>query len=76
MNMLLIIAQIIASLLYFYGDNIYFILRRYSEDLNCVGQCFDNNLKAATATLCLSLILFQIFPHASEKVAKMWYNFT
>ena len=51
-----------------------FILRRYSQELKCGKQCLDNNLKAATATLCLSLILFQVFPHALEKVAEMYFN--
>ena len=73
-NMLLIISQTIASLLFFYGDNIYILLRRYSQELECGEQCLDNNLKAATVTLCLSLILFQVFPHALEKVAEMYFN--
>ena len=72
--MLLIISQTIASLLFFYGDNIYILLRRYSQELECGEKCLDNNLKAATVTLCLSLILFQVFPHALEKVAEMYFN--
>ena len=70
-NVIMVTTQIIASMLYYYGDNINFILERYGEDLGCGDVCVENNQIAAVITLGLSLILFQVMPGVLRKIAKM-----
>ena len=67
----MVTTQIIASMLYFYGDNINYILERYGENLGCGDVCVENNRIAAVVTLGLSLILFHITPGVLRKIAKM-----
>ena len=58
-------------MLYYYGDNINFILERYGEDLGCGDACIENNRIAAVVTLGMSLILFHITPGILKKIAIM-----
>lgn len=54
--------QTLGAMLYFYGDNIGYIIQTYSRELNCGNQCIINNQIAATVTLGLALIILQFFP--------------
>ena len=68
---LILSAQTFASMLYFYGDNINYIMERYGEDLGCGEKCVNNNRIAAVVLLGLSLMLFHVVPATLRKIAKM-----
>ena len=70
-NTIMTVTQIFASLLYFYGNNIGYVLERYNEDIGCGEQCVYINRVAAISTLGLSLILFAVIPKALGKIRKM-----
>ena len=64
------LVEVIGALLYYYGDNIGYIISRYSEVLGCHEDCRYNNRVAATVTLGLSLVLFQLIPPCIETITK------
>jgi flagellar biosynthesis protein FliQ len=61
------LVQSFAAGLYFYGDNINYIMQRYSDALGCGDQCVTNNRIAAVISLGIALIMFQLFPLALSK---------
>ena len=71
LNLVLIISQVVASNLYFYGDNITYIVTRYGEELGCGPGCVERNRIAAVVTLGLSLLAFQVLPPAIKKLSEM-----
>ena len=54
--------QTLGAILYFYGDNIGYIMQNYSEELGCGDQCILNNQIAAIMSLGLALIILHFFP--------------
>ena len=66
---IVLLAEIIAALLYFYGDNIGFIVDRYGDVLGCGPQCTENNRIAAIITLGIALMYYQLFPSCIHTIA-------
>ena len=65
-----ILAELLASMLYYYGDNINYMTQRYGEELGCGAQCITNNKIAALITLQVSLIVFFVLPLLTRKYLK------
>lgn len=63
--------QLFALVLYFYGDNIGYILQRYGEVLGCGDQCVENNRIAAVVLLGSAIIILQIIPPLLKDIAVM-----
>ena len=60
--------QTVGALLYFYGDNITYLLNSYGVELGCGTLCQNNNRIAATFSLGLALIIFHIIPPMLHKL--------
>lgn len=56
------LVEAIGAPFYFYGDNIGYIIDRYGDALQCGQRCAENNGIAATITLGISLMLFELLP--------------
>ena len=65
------IIQTIGALFYFYGDNTTHLLRAYGDEFNCDIVCQKNNRIAATISLGLALIIFQIVPLILKKLYEL-----
>ncbi len=63
--------QLVGGLLYFYGDNMTYILRRYGPELGCDSECVTNNSIASSFALGTALIIFQVIPHILLKFRKI-----
>ena len=63
--------QTVGALLYFYGDNITILLNSYSVELGCGEACVANNRIAASFSLGVALIIFQIVPTVMHKLFDM-----
>ncbi len=63
--------QTVGGLLYFYGDNVTYILGHYGPQLGCNSDCVTNNRIASSFALGVALIIFQIFPHLLHKIRIM-----
>lgn len=67
-RIIIAIVQTLGAILYFYGDNIGYIIQNYSEELGCGNQCAINNRIAAVVTLGLALIILHLFPIAFKYI--------
>lgn len=54
--------QSIVLTLYFYGDNLGYILQRYGEAIGCDKKCIEINHTIARAILVIAALLLHIFP--------------
>ena len=63
------ILQLVAIVLYFYGDNIGYITQRYGEALGCGDRCIENNRIAAVVLLGSAIIILHIFPPILKDIA-------
>ena len=73
-NPLIIIAwlmQLVTVVLYFYGDNIGFILERYGETLGCGDMCIENNRIASVVLLGSAMVVWHIIPPLLKDIAVM-----
>ena len=70
-KIIFVLVQIVATLLYFYGDNINFIVRTYGDELGCGDQCVENNRIAAVVTSGLALLMFYVLPPVLKTLFKI-----
>ena len=56
------IIQIAATLAYFYGDNMSYILVNYGDELGCHEGCVENNRIASVVLLGTAMLVLNIFP--------------
>ncbi len=63
--------QTVGALLYFYGDNMTYILGHYGPQLGCDSECVTSNRIAGSFALGTALIIFQVIPHLLKKIKKM-----
>ncbi len=63
--------QTLGALLYFYGDNVTYILGQYGPELGCNEDCVTSNRIAASFSLGVALIIFQLVPSLIHKLIKM-----
>lgn len=73
-RIIIFLVQIVGALLYFYGDNIGYIIQNYSEELGCGDECVVNNRIAAVVTLGLALIILHFFPATFEQFDIIMYD--
>ena len=62
--------QTIGALLYYYGDNITFLIDTFNPELGCEENCVTGNRVAAVISLGLALIIIQIVPPIVHKFKK------
>ena len=67
----LLLAQTLAALLYFYGDNINYLTQNYGEELGCGSTCRENNRIAAVILLGLALLIYFFLPQVIGELAEM-----
>lgn len=65
------LVHLAAMVLYFYGDNIGYILQRYGDELGCGDKCIENNRIAAVVLLGSALILLHIMPPLLKDLATL-----
>ncbi len=83
-KIILLVAETIGALFYFYGDSITKIINRYGEELGCGSRCRENNRIAATICLGIALLFYQLVPpclrkldqviEGSDSSSKKWYS--
>ncbi len=82
-KIILLVAQTIGALFYFYGDNITKIINQYGEELGCGSRCRENNRIAATICLGIALLFYQLVPpclhklqviEGSDSSSEKWYS--
>ena len=56
------LVQLAASVAYFYGDNISYIVVNYGDVLGCDEQCAENNRIAAVVMLGIAMLVLNVFP--------------
>ena len=56
------ILEILGAILYYYGDNISYILTNYGDALGCYDQCKENNRIAAVVLLGTAMLTFHVLP--------------
>jgi len=60
--------QAIGGLLYYYGDNVSYVLNQYHTALGCYEQCLTNNRITASFALGIALVIFNIWPPVLKKL--------
>lgn len=74
------LVQSLAAILYFYGDNINYIMQRYGDAIGCGDQCVTNNRIASVVALGVALLILQLVPSVLRKIAdwtddeSVWYS--
>lgn len=58
--------------LYFYGDNLGYILQAYGEDLGCDATCSEVNLAIAVIALAIGAFLLHLFPEILKQLIKLF----
>ena len=61
-ELVLMIAELLVAVLYFYGNNITFIVTNFEEELGCDLKCAEDNQIAASIALGLTLLYYQVIP--------------
>jgi len=75
--------HVVIAVLYFYGKNIGYIVKKYGEELECGDKCVTNNQIAAIGGLGLTLLLLYAIPllheyikeKSSNKHHSLWHFF-
>ena len=71
-RVLFALMQLLASMMYFYGDNFYPITLRYGEQWGCDKHCMENVRISTNVSLALSLIVLQVLPPTLQKLSKIF----
>lgn len=70
-KLIFLVIEVVGALLYFFGDNILYIVLKYGEALGCDQQCVESYRAAAIITLGLALMVFLLVPPCLQKIMQL-----